>query len=149
MTYNPDRHLGLIVSTWLHSYRQSPYARLTHPATYTQAQRAAIDLILKERGLIPDIVSSIDGTVLAWSLWEGRIAHYIWVAQPLRNSGFASRILREHAANRQTVVSHWSDAAQRAYDHSPKIRQLFAATNSHLPRFAPTLTANPNAFVAM
>lgn len=112
---------------------------------------------------MPSLHVAGDGVVMAWSLWERynwgpeqdwgpdprRILHYIWVAQPLRKSGFASRILREHGADRQTVCSHWSDAADKALAASSNLRQLFCATNSHHPRFSPTLATDPKGFVAM
>ncbi len=167
--YNPDRHLGLVTSTWLHTYRQSAWAKLMHPATYTQAQRGVIEVLLRYRGLRPHMLTAADGEVIAWSLWEycsagtridigemqaydvpARVVlHYLWVAQPIRRCGFASRILREHGADRSTVVSHWSHPAQAALDTSANIRQLFSTSNSHHPRFCPTLAGNPDAFVAM
>ncbi len=169
VTYSPDRHLGLVTSTWLHTYRQSAWAKLMHPATYTQAQRAVIDGLLGR--CTPEVWIANDGgqgEVIAWSLWEilphgiwmtpegiikettGKcILHYLWVAQPIRRCGFASRILREHGADRSTVVSHWSHPAQAALDTSANIRQLFSTSNSHHPRFCPTLAGNPDAFVAM
>ncbi len=172
VTYNPNRHLGLATSTWLHSYRQSAWAKLLHPATYTQAQRAVMDVLLSHqttrtgrRALTPNIITAADDEVIAWSLWERIISHeqdatgvtwfprtilhYVWVAQPIRRCGFASGILREHGADRTTVVSHWSQPAQAALDTSANIRQLFSTSNSHHPRFCPTLALNPDAFVAM
>lgn len=149
--YNPDRHLGLVTSTWLHTARHSAYARLMHPATFTQTHRAVMDELLRVRGLQPDIVAAQNGEVIAWSLWEGehrRILHYIWVAQPIRRCGFASSIARRMGLDRSTVMSHWTDSAERCMQSS-RVRQLLCAANSPHVRFCPTLAVTPDAFCAM
>jgi len=89
-----DDHLPYVYSTWIRSYRQSPYALSLGP-DYPRRQRHRIDAILQHADalLLVDPQDWICGWVVGSVYPDEIIADYVYVRSLWRRQGHATQLL--------------------------------------------------------
>jgi ribosomal protein S18 acetylase RimI-like enzyme len=150
---------------WLHSYRQSPWARLMHPTTYAKTHRVIIETLLAHArdekaptqllvACDPQDEHTIYGFACGQKQLSRALLHYVWVKPPFRRQGIASLLVGEVLGNSPAetaplVVSHASDQALRIVRENAELRDAIGGSSPTYPlRFNPMLAVNPDFEVA-
>lgn len=155
-----------VVSSWVHSYRSSDWARLMHPSTYGRTQRVIAEALLAQvtaangpARLVVACASDDPDMVYGWVCGEAQprrtVLHYIWVKPPFRQQGIGAALvvefMRRHGADQTApcVVSHATDAAYRIVRSSAPTMDAVGSRNAPHLRFNPVLALNSNFEVAL
>lgn len=151
--YVPGTDKACVVDKWVHSYRNSGWARSMHLRTYNTTQRFIVTTLLDRATTLVGCAPDDDDAICGWVCGEKQpsriIVHYVWVKSFCRGCGVGSKLLAEfleHSAL-PVVTSHVSDKAYKAAQRGG----LTQLTCPHRPyvRYNPMLSLNPNLEVAL
>lgn len=153
----PGTDAACITDGWVHSYRNSGWARSMHLRTYNATQRFIVTTLLARAVTLVGCAPDDDSTIYGWVCGEKQpsriIVHYVWAKPFCRGCGVGSRLLSamlEHSAL-PVVVSHLSDKVAKTMERAAATRLETRLTCPHRPyvRYNPMLSLNPNLEVAL
>lgn len=118
---------SFIFSSWLHSFRDSPFGRHVSSTDYFKGQHAIIESLLAREATRVFIVHSLEDVeqILAYAVWEhtedGPILHYLYSKLPFRGLKIASTLYALIQAQCPGTVR---------YTHLPKLADKLLAGKS-------------------
>lgn len=145
------------MDTWVHTYRNSAWAREMHSHTYKATQRRLTNRLLERAHVLVGCAAHDDQQIYGWLCGETHASrfclHYVWVHHAMRGMGIGRSLVRRFLVDTEPdmpgVVSHLSDAARAlAMQNRIRIPQLTCSYRPYL-RYNPMLSVDPDVEVAL
>lgn len=119
-----DDDIHLVINSWLHSYRASPFGAGMSSEVYYREHRDVLQDILEHCQVMVACDNEIGDQIYGWIAYEESkeetIVHFVYVKRPFRKFGIASTLVEGIPTHKPWVLTTKPFYVQGSNDQVPK-----------------------------